>query len=535
MSIDSQTRLGDRITIREAFAELSDFDPHPASVRLLPCAFCRRHGVAILSHVGPAPNTPVILGAAWPEKTGPLRETAELLGRSIEVVRLNLYEIDRVLRSAFADLSPVAPGEDVRRIALDLPAPAADATATVIVDALLADAVRVNASDIHLERYVADVDLRYRIDGILHQCFTHISPTNASEVVSRVKILADLDIAERRRPQDGRFRVLFTKADRVQSVDFRVSVVPSPVGEDIVIRVLDTTVGLFAVDELGMSSTVESLFRRLLANPEGLFLVTGPTSSGKTTTLYSALVHMSDQSRKIITVEDPIEYYVDRVNQKQVSAQVSMQDLLRAVLRQNPDVMLIGELRDRQSADIALEAAGTGHLVLGTLHAPDSLGAISRLRGMGVDDSDIAANLVGIIGQRLARRICAACSASATLTEDQERLFGCLAKGIPLRKGKGCEACRYTGYRGRIGLYELIAVDETMQGRIADGAGLHEIRRCSRDGGFQTLTHDGLAKVAQGMTTLEELVRVVPYRQIVLARDDVAVVAAGQSPEQSLS
>jgi type II secretory ATPase GspE/PulE/Tfp pilus assembly ATPase PilB-like protein len=526
MSLDSKTRLGDRITIREAFAELSHFEPHPASVRLLPATFCRRHGVAILSQVGQAPNAPVILGAAWPEKPGPLQEAVQLLGRPIEVVRLNLYEIDRVLRSAFPGLSPVAAGDDARRIDLDMPAPAADATATVIVDALLAEAVRSNASDIHLERYVADVDLRYRIDGILHQCFTHISPTNASEVVGRVKILADLDIAERRRPQDGRFRVIFTKADHVQSVDFRVSVVPSPVGEDIVIRVLDTTVGLFTVDELGMSGNVESLFRRLLANPEGLFLVTGPTSSGKTTTLYSALVHMCDQSRKIITVEDPIEYYVDRVNQKQVSAQVSMQEMLRAVLRQNPDVMLIGELRDRQSADIALEAAGTGHLVLGTLHAPNSLGAISRLRGMGLDDSDIAANLVGVIGQRLARRICAACSAPTALTEDQERLFGSLVKGIPLRKGQGCEACRSTGYSGRIGLYELLVVDENLQGRIADGAPLHEIRRLSRDGGFQTLTHDGLGKVAQGMTTLDELVRVVPYRQIVLARSDGAVGAS---------
>ena len=525
MSLDSKKRLGDQITVREAFAELSDFDPHPASVRLLPCEFCRRHGVAILSHVETSQSTPVILGTAWPEKPGPLQEAAQLLGRSIEVVRLNLYEIDRVLRSAFADLSPVGLDDDVRRIDLDLPSPPADATATVIVDALLAEAVRGNASDIHLERYVTDVDLRYRIDGILHHCFTHISPANASEAVSRVKILADLDITERRRPQDGRFRVLFTRVDRVQSVDFRVSVVPSPVGEDIVIRVLDTAVGLVAVNELGMSSAVEILFRRLFANPEGLFLVTGPTSSGKTTTLYSALVHMSDQSRKIVTVEDPIEYYVDRINQKQVSAQVSMQDLLRAVLRQNPDVMLIGELRDRESAAIALEAAGTGHLVLGTLHAPNSLGAISRLRGMGLDDSDIAANLVGVIGQRLARRICAACSAPAALTEDQERLFGPLAKGIPVRKGKGCEACRYTGYRGRIGLYELLDIDESLQGHIADGAPLHEIRRCSRDAGFQTLTHDGLVKVAQGMTTLEELVRVVLYRQIVLARSDAAAVA----------
>ena len=347
------------VSHREGFAELSDFTVDPSSVRLLPRAFCRRHALVVLGAVPTRTSEPATIGAVYPEEQGPLREAGQLLGRAIEVVRLNLYEVDRALSVGY-DPVALSRGADADRVVPSrVEPPDADAPAAALVDYMLAEAVRLGASDIHLETYRHDVDLRLRIDGILHQQFTHASPANAPEIVSRVKILAELDIAEKRRPQDGRFRVVFKDGERFFPVDFRVSAVPSPAGEDVVIRVLDASRGLLTVAELGMAPAEEELFTRLLANPEGLLLVTGPTSSGKTTTLYSALSHMSDQHRKIMSAEDPIEYYIDRINQKQVTPQMSMADLLRALLRQNPDVMLFGEIRDLASGATALEAAAS--------------------------------------------------------------------------------------------------------------------------------------------------------------------------------
>lgn len=506
--------------VRTDFAELSDFDIDPASVRLLPRLFCRRNGIAILSRVDPNKTEPVVIGAVRPEASDVLAQVSEELRRPLDVVRLNLYEIDRVLRTSYDDTSPLLGHDEARRIALRHPPAGADATAAEIVDSILAEAVRIKASDIHVETYFEDVDLRYRVDGILHQQFTQISPSNAAEVVSRVKILSSLDIAERRRPQDGRFRCVFTDAGRFLPVDFRVSVVPSPAGEDVVIRVLDASAGLLTIRQLGMAASTEDEFSRLLANPEGLLLMTGPTSSGKTTTLYSALAHMSNQQRKIITAEDPIEYYIDRINQKQVSPNMSMNVLLRAMLRQNPDVILIGEIRDLESGDIALEAAATGHLVLGTVHTADAIGTVMRLRGIGLDNADISANLLGAIGQRLVRRICPSCAMPTDPTEAQKSLYGSMLDGRTFKAGAGCSACYNTGYKGRIGLYELLLVGEELQDMISDGAARHDLRRFTASRGFRNMTLDAMDKASQGLTTLDELTRVLPYRQIVLTLQD---------------
>lgn len=502
----------------QPFSELGQHELDRASIRLLPEPFCRRKHVVVLGKVDrAATHQPITLGMAAPEDAATRLHIADFLQRPVEVVRLNRLEIDRALDIGFGG-GPAARADLIIRPRPPSPRP----DAVEMVERLLASAVARKASDIHIETYADDVDLRLRIDGILHQTFTEMAPGNVAEVVSRIKVLARLDIAERRQPQDGRIRAAIEAEDggAARVVDFRVSVVPSPWGEDVVIRILDASAGLVPVARLGMSAEVEALFLRLLKNPEGLVLVTGPTGSGKTTTLYAALAQMNDGRRKIITAEDPIEYYVAKVNQKQVSTQMTHASLLRAMLRQDPNVLLVGELRDLETGSMALNAAGTGHLVLGTLHTGDAVGTVARLRGLGLDDTDIANALLAVLAQRLVRRICAECSQPAAATPAEIELFGPLLAGVEARAGRGCEACQHTGYRGRVGLYELLLADPGLQDLVVAGAHNVKLRAHARAHGFRTLVDDGLAKVAAGVTTLAELVRVVPYRHIVAARDD---------------
>jgi general secretion pathway protein E len=262
------------------------------------------------------------------------------------------------------------------------------------------------------------------------------------------------------------------------------------------------------------------VFIQLLRNPEGLVLVTGPTGSGKTTTLYSALARLNDGRKKIITAEDPIEYFVPKVNQKQVSTHMPYPALLRALLRQDPNVLLVGEIRDLETGSTALNAARTGHIVLGTLHTADAVGAIGRLRGLELDDTDIADALLAILAQRLARRICEKCTEPREPTDEQKALFGHLLDGLQVRAGRGCDHCHHTGYRKRIGIFELLVVDPGMQDLIVAGGHNAQIRRYARQHFFKTMVDDALEKIAAGLTTLDELVRVVPYRHIISTRDE---------------
>lgn len=500
------------------FSELGHHELDRASIRLLPEPFCRRNHVVVLGKVDrAAAREPVTVGMLAPEDATTRLHIADFLQRPLHVVRLNRHEIERALASGFGAGAAVQADLVIRPRP---PSPRPDAVE--LIDRLLASAVARKASDIHIETYADDVDLRLRVDGILHQTFTEMAPANVAEVVSRIKVLANLDIAERRQPQDGRIRAVIEGdgGGEARVVDFRVSVVPSPWGEDVVIRILDAGAGLVPVARLGMSAEMEALFLRLLTNPEGLVLVTGPTGSGKTTTLYAALAQINDGRRKIITAEDPIEYYVAKVNQKQVSAQMTHAALLRAMLRQDPNVLLVGELRDLETGSMALNAAGTGHLVLGTLHTGDAVGTVARLRGLGLDDTDIANALLAVLAQRLVRRICPDCSQPGAATPAEIELCGPLLEGVEVKEGRGCEACQHTGYRGRIGLYELLLGDPGLQDLIVAGAHNVKLRAHARANGFRTLVDDGLAKVAAGITTLAELVRVVPYRHIVAARDE---------------
>ncbi|WP_257447165.1 GspE/PulE family protein [Archangium lipolyticum] len=501
----------------QTFSELSQYTLDRHSIRLLPEPFCRRHTVVVLGRFdAKTPDAPVTVGMLDPDNKTLRLRLADILQRPIQPVKLNRYEIDKALATGFGT-GAQAKADIVIRARPPSPHPP---TPVELVDDILAGALERKASDIHIESYLDDVDLRYRSDGILHQAYTDMDPQTVQEVVSRIKVLAGMDITERRRPQDGRIRAVITRGEEERVLDFRVSVVPSPGGEDVVIRVLDSSVGLVPVNKLGMNPAMETLFLQLLSNPEGLILVTGPTGSGKTTTLYGALAQLNDGRKKIITAEDPIEYYVPKVNQKQVSPQMNHAALLRALLRQDPNVMLVGEIRDLETGSMALNAAATGHVVLGTLHTADAVGAVGRLRGLELDDSDIADSLLAVLAQRLVRRICPSCVAPAEPTRKQKEVLGSLLDGLQPQTGLGCEECRHTGYRGRTGIYELLVVDAPMQDLIATGAHGAQLRRHAREHGFRTLVEDALDKIAAGQTTLAELVRVVPYRQILTLREE---------------
>jgi type II secretory ATPase GspE/PulE/Tfp pilus assembly ATPase PilB-like protein len=517
--------------VDQSFSELAQHEIDRASVRLLPEPFCRRNNVVVLGKVDRASaHQPVTVGMLAPEDEATRLHLADFLQRPVRPVRLNRYEIETALKAGFG-----AGVQVIADLVIRPRPPSARPDGVELVDRMLADAVARGASDIHVETYADDVDLRLRIDGILHQAYTDMTPANVHEVVSRIKVLAELDIAERRRPQDGRLRAVIETGDAHKVIDFRVSVVPSPWGEDVVIRLLDASVGLVPVSQLGMSAEVEALFLQLMTNPEGLVLVTGPTGSGKTTTLYAALAQLGDGRRKIITAEDPIEYFVPKVNQKQVSEQLTHAVLLRALLRQDPNVMLVGELRDRETGSMALNAAATGHLVLGTLHTADAVGTVARLRGLGLDDTEMADALLAVLAQRLLRRICTGCSRPWTASAEQTALvtlLGPLLDGIEPREGQGCDACHHTGYRGRTGIYELLLADPGLQDLIVAGAHGAKLRAHARARGFRTLVEDALDKIAAGLTTLDELVRVVPYRHVVAAREErrAAVSGGGGSP-----
>ncbi len=497
----------------EKFTELPQFDLHSDSVRMLPLAFCSRNQVVVLGEVDLGSPDPIHLGMLEPGRDDLVRALAARWARPVVPIQLNQYEINKALDVGFGT-GVARSSEEGLILDLGKRVPDAGSHPVELLDDILLRAVANAASDVHIECYAGDIDVRLRVDGVLHQLTTHLSPENIAQIVSRVKILGGLDIAEHRRPQDGRFRATVVDGERRNPVDFRVSVLPGPFGEDVVLRVLDSRVRELAIEQLGMSDELCRQFRRLLTNPEGTVLVTGPTGSGKTTTLYSALAVLDDGSRKILTAEDPIELYLPKINQKQVSAQLTMADLTRAFLRHDPDVLLIGEVRDEETAIVAARAAATGHLVLGTLHTSDSIGAVPRLRSLGLGDHEIADSLLLVISQRLARRICRHCSEPATVSADDSELFGPLIDGIEPRRGAGCKRCHQSGCAGRTGIFEFLLVDETLQGRIVDGLSTNQLRRAARRASHPTLVEDGLDKVRRGVISLDELARILPYRQI---------------------
>ena len=391
---------------------------------------------------------------------------------------------------------------------MDLSAAAEDASIVKFVNQVIAEAIDRRATDVHFEPFEDALRVRYRVDGVLQEA--NIPPEVLQfqpAIVSRVKILSRLDIAEKRLPQDGRIRLKVAGRE----VDVRVSVIPMLHGEAVVLRLLDRTAMLLGLEHLGMSQRDRSIFERLLAIPHGIILVTGPTGSGKTTTLYAALSRINDVTRKIVTIEDPIEYHLRGINQIQVStkAGLSFARGLRSILRHDPDVILVGEIRDRETAEIAVQASLTGHLVFSTLHTNDAPGALTRLVDMGIEPYLVASSLEAVLAQRLVRLICPHCKESfapeeaGTLTAE----FGDEAPQA-LYRGRGCRACQGTRYHGRTGIFETMLVTAEIRAMILDRASAGEIRRMAAQQGMKSLREDGWRLVRSGRTTLEEVLRV---------------------------
>ncbi|MFN8715830.1 MAG: GspE/PulE family protein [Gemmatimonadaceae bacterium] len=391
----------------------------------------------------------------------------------------------------------------------DLRALASREPVVQVVNAMLAEAARAGASDVHVESLADGVRIRMRLDGVLREA-QRLGPDFRAAVISRLKVLAGLDIAERRLPQDGRARVRV--GDR--ELDVRVSTLPALHGESVVLRLLEGGAGdqPRSLESLGLHPPLLASFRTLLQRSSGLLLVTGPTGSGKTTTLYAALRERSTPGVKVVTVEDPVEYRLDGIVQLPVNprAGFGFAQALRAILRHDPDVILVGEMRDAETAEIAVRAALTGHLVLSTLHTTDAIGALARLRDMGVPPYLLTATLLGVMAQRLVRRVCSECGQWRPTTDAERARFpDGVAVPPQVREGRGCAHCAGTGFRGRLALAELVPMDDALTQGFVDGAGSVRLRALARTRGIPTLGDDGLRLVRDGMTTLDELRRVV--------------------------
>ena len=388
---------------------------------------------------------------------------------------------------------------------------ASEAPVIKLVNHIISKAAEMGASDIHLEPFAEDLILRYRIDGILHNFEAPPKKLN-SALCTRIKIMAKLDISERRLPQDGRIKLKVHGKD----IDMRVSTLPTLYGESVVIRILDRSNLTVELEKMGFPKPELEQFQKLIHKPYGKLLVTGPTGSGKTTTLYGALQNINTPDKKIITIEDPVEYQIRGINQIHVKPQIGLDFAsgLRSIVRQDPDVIMVGEIRDAQTADVAIQAALTGHLVFSTVHTNDAAGAITRLLDMGVENYLISSALLGILAQRLVRVICRTCIepievAPALIAE----IDNPGQDSIKAFHGKGCKACNHTGFRGREGIYELLVVDDTVRQLILTKATSQIIRESARKKGMTTLREDGWKKVAKGITTVEEVLRVTLNEQ----------------------
>jgi type IV pilus assembly protein PilB len=386
-----------------------------------------------------------------------------------------------------------------------------------LASAILASASAKKASDIHIEPQLEGTVVRIRVDGILRE-LTHIPIEFQNTLTSRIKILADMDIAERRQPQDGRFLVQIGE----QHLDLRVSTLPTHHGEKVVMRLLDPAATRVAFTDLGFAEELSSAFYNVIKQPQGMILVTGPTGSGKSTTLYAALNTIRSPSINILTVEDPIEYKIDEVNQVQVNpkAGLTFASCLRSMLRQDPNVIMVGEIRDTETAEIALRASQTGHLVLSTLHTNDSVAALTRLLDLNVPAFLISSSLSAIVGQRLVRKLCKCRDETVITSEQAARL---LAAGIVDFEEKmyapaGCPECDFSGFRGRVGIYEMLVLDEQLRSAIRSGIRVDEVRNLARSGGMRLMQEDALEKVKLGITSFDEVLRTVPVGESMVVR-----------------
>lgn len=497
------------------YVDLAHMSLDPRTVQLLPEAHARRYRALVLKDEGPA----LLVGMADPTDLLVFDELSRLLGRQVRPALVQesalLRTIDVTYRrtdeiiSLAEELNEELQQADVNVDALTAEEGSPDAPVIKLIQSMFHDAVRVSASDIHIEPEENLLRIRQRVDGMLQEQI--IEGTRVGQaLVTRLKLMCGLDIAEKRRPQDGRFSI---KVDD-HSIDVRMSTLPIYGGEAVVLRLLDQASSAMTFEELGMPARVIEPFQELVERSAGLVLVTGPTGSGKTTTLYAALNHLNSPVKKIITAEDPVEYRLERINQVQVRGAVGLDfaSVLRTALRQDPDVILVGEMRDRETAEMGLRASMTGHLVLSTLHTINAIATVHRLRDMGAESFLIASSLTGILAQRLMRRLCDNCATDEEVSPQQrawlEQLFPSLDSGATFKKGAGCTYCNMTGYRGRVGIYELLQITSP----LADALRRDDVHAftglAKAQSGFITLAEHALSYALEGVTSLEEVARV---------------------------
>lgn len=475
-------------------------------------SFARQHGVAVLP--GDAPTILLRQGA----DRRYLLEAVRLLGQSHPVMERDASSYDQMLREIYvydavnkAELEESAEAESLSDLIDQMPqtedllGSASDAPIVRLINGLITEAVRTKASDIHIETYDERVVIRYRIDGVMSET-ANVSSKLSKALVSRIKVMARLDIAEKRVPQDGRLSLTLGG----KAVDVRVSTLPSRNGERVVLRLLDNAQASFKLSELGMGEAVLADFRAALAQPNGIIMVTGPTGAGKTTTLYAGLNVLNEETRNILTVEDPIEYAMDGIGQTQVNTKIGMTFAagLRAILRQDPDIVMVGEIRDAETAQIAVQASLTGHLVLSTVHTNSAVAAITRLRDMGVEPYLLASSLTAIVAQRLVRRLCHACREPYQPDAAERAVLGCdMDSNITLYRPRGCTSCKSLGYDGRIGLYEIVVMDDVMRRLVHDNARESDMA-AHAFAERATLTENGRALAVSGQTSVAEILRV---------------------------
>jgi len=431
-----------------------------------------------------------------------------IIGLPVELELVQAKDMDAALSRLYADREKT--GLDLQKASEDIKEPKGgdDAPIVKLVNIIIGEAVKNRASDIHIEPLENKFRVRYRIDGVLHNVPAPPKRLQGS-IISRVKIMAGMDIAEKRLPQDGRIKIMLDKKE----LDLRVSSLPGIHGESIVMRILDKSSFLVGLEDLGFLPDQRKEFEKLINMPNGMILVTGPTGSGKTTTLYATLSHINQKERKVITIEDPVEYQLDGVNQVQVKPQIGLTFAsgLRSMLRQAPDIIMVGEIRDMETAQIAIQSALTGHLIFSTLHTNDAVSAVVRLVDMGVKNYLVASTVQCILAQRLVRTLCPACRGPYRPAEEEAQALSLTqqeSRELELYKSKGCPACSHTGFRGRTGIYELFVITDEIREMILDNASSSEISNKARQLGMRTLKEDGLEKVKRGYTTLQEVMRV---------------------------
>lgn len=484
---------------------------HPAP----PYSFAKRHGVV----VGETREGRITVLYRPPLQPSVISEVQRLVDAPVDLKAVEDDVFDQQLArlydqggdAAMAMAQDLGEGLDLEEVAeslsesQDLLESDDDAPIIRLINAILTQAIKENASDIHFEPYENRLAVRLRVDGVLREI---LQPPKelAPLLVSRLKVMAKLDIAEKRLPQDGRI----TRSIGGHVIDMRISTLPSGSGERVVLRLLDRQAGRLNLEQLGMEPEVFERCSRIIQKPHGIFLVTGPTGSGKTTTLYAALTQLNNRSRNILTVEDPVEYYLDGIGQTQVNTKVDMSFArgLRAILRQDPDVVMVGEIRDLETAEIAVQASLTGHMVFSTLHTNTAVGAVTRLRDMGVEPFLLSSTLVGVLAQRLVRRLCPHCKQPHQATEAECEQLGLKTGSMPtIYSPAGCDQCNHSGYVGRTGIYELVEISDQLRNMIHDGASEHEMERQAR---LLTpgIRDDGVRKILDGITSMEEVMRV---------------------------